>query len=103
MSLGPSTIGPTSRELFPQNEQFVTFRPRNPPPAPPAAPPAPPAPPPPPAPPMLPPPLGPIGVFPLPPPLPAWFAIYQIPLADKKTRPARRTGFTRHAAPASHR
>ena len=30
MSLGPSTIGPTSRDVLPQNEQVVTRRPRNP-------------------------------------------------------------------------
>src|SRR4051812_858420 len=30
-SLGPSTIGPTSRLDLPQNEQVVTRRPRNPP------------------------------------------------------------------------
>src|SRR5690606_22635729 len=29
-SLGPSTMGPTSRELFPQNEQVVIRRPLNP-------------------------------------------------------------------------
>src|SRR6476659_5352321 len=75
-SEGPSTIGPTSREDLPQNEQVVTRRPRKPP-----LPPAPPPPPPPPpvgglldAPPPPEPgfPAPPIGGFPppLPPPLP---------------------------------
>src|SRR6476661_2604420 len=44
MSLGPSTMGPTSREDFPQKEQLVTLRPRNPPPPPPLPPPVPPGP-----------------------------------------------------------
>ena len=44
MSLGPSTMGPTSRDVLPQKEQVVTFRPRNPLPPPPL--PEPPSPPP---------------------------------------------------------
>ena len=31
MSWGPSTMGPTSREVLEQKEHVVTFRPRNPP------------------------------------------------------------------------
>ena len=45
MSLGPSTIGPTSREVFPQNEHVVTRRPRKPPSSPSLPPPPPPPPP----------------------------------------------------------
>src|SRR4051812_40056731 len=65
-SLGPSTIGPTSRELFPQKEQVVTRRPRKPPPPPPPGGKLPPPPPP------NPPPPPPVGgaEIPVPPPFP---------------------------------